>query len=41
MDQTAVSLAKEWKLLLKVVNLSKPWAVINAIEGRKEGSVIN
>jgi uridylate kinase len=40
MDQTAVSLAKESNLILKVVNLAKQWAIISAIDGKKEGSVI-
>jgi uridylate kinase len=41
MDQTAVSLAKESSQILKVVNMSKKDAIINAIEWKKEGSVIS
>ena len=41
LDQTAVSLAKEWGLVIKVVNMSKTWAIINAIEWKKEGSTIS
>ncbi len=41
MDQTAVSLAKENKMILKVVNLSKKGAILKAIEGKKEGSTIS
>ena len=41
MDQTAVSLAKESKQILKVVNMSKSWAILRAIEGKKEGSTIS
>jgi len=41
MDQTAVSLAKESKQVLKVVNMSKPWAILNAIEWKKEGTIIS
>lgn len=40
LDQTAVSLAYENKLIIKVVNLSKKWAILNAIEGKNEGSTI-
>jgi len=32
MDQTAVSLAKESNHVLKVVNMSKPLAILNVIE---------
>ena len=41
MDQTAVSLAKENNQILKVVNMSKSWAILKAIEGEKEGSTIS
>ena len=41
MDWTAVQLAKESSQILKVVNMSKTWAIINAIEGKKEGSTIS
>lgn len=40
MDQTAVSLAKESNQILKVVNMSKPNAILNAIEWKKEWSTI-
>lgn len=30
MDQTAVALAREWKLKLKVINLFKTWAMLRA-----------
>lgn len=30
MDQTAVALAREWKLKLKVINLFKSWAMLRA-----------
>jgi len=41
MDQTAVSLAKESKQVLKVVNMSKSGAILNAIEWKKEGTTIS
>ena len=41
MDQTAVSLAKENKQVLKVVNLSKKGAILRAIKWEKEWTVIN
>jgi uridylate kinase len=41
MDQTAVSLAKENNQILKVVNMSKSWAILNAIEWKKEGTTIS
>ncbi len=40
MDQTAISLARDAWLVLRVVNLSKKWAVLNVIKGKKEGSII-
>ncbi len=40
MDQTAVSLAKEAGLELRVVNLSKKGAVLNVIKWKKEGTVV-
>lgn len=40
MDQTAVSLAKESNHILKVVNMSKQWAILKAIEWKKEGTTI-
>ena len=41
MDQTAVSLAKESNQILKVVNMSKNWAILKAIEGKKEWTTIS
>jgi len=41
MDQTAVSLAKESKQILKVVNMSKAWAILKAIEWKKEWTTIS
>ncbi len=41
MDQTAVSLAKESNHILKVVNMSKDRAILNAIEWKKEGTTIS
>jgi len=41
MDQTAVSLAKENNQILKVVNMSKSWAILSAIEWKKEGTTIS
>ena len=41
MDQTAVSLAKESNHVLKVVNMSKPLAILNVIEWKKEGTTIS
>jgi len=40
MDHTAITLAKEWNLKLKVVNLYKPWAILKAIETDEEGTTI-
>lgn len=41
LDQTAVSLARDNKLKIKVVNLSKDWAIFRAIKWEKEGSTIS
>ncbi len=41
MDQTAVSLAKESNQILKVVNMSKDWAILKAIEWKKEWTTIS
>jgi uridylate kinase len=41
MDQTAVSLAKENKQILKVVNMSKSWVILKAIKGENVGSTIS
>ncbi|MDD2870566.1 MAG: UMP kinase [Candidatus Gracilibacteria bacterium] len=41
LDQTAVSLARDNKLKIKVVNLSKDGAIFRAINGEKEGSTIS
>jgi uridylate kinase len=40
MDHTAITLAKEWNLTLKVVNLYKPWAILKAIESNEEWTTI-
>ena len=40
MDHTAITLAKEWNLTLKVVNLYKKWAILRAIEWKDEGTTI-
>lgn len=40
LDQTAICLAKENKMVLKVINLSKENAIINVINGKNEGSTI-
>lgn len=41
MDHTAITLAKEWKLTLKVVNLYKQWAILRAINWEEEGTIID
>jgi len=41
MDQTAVSLAKENNHILKVVNMGKTGAILNAIEWKREGTTIS
>ena len=41
MDHTAITLAKEWKLTLKVVNLYKPWSILDAIQGKDEWTTIS
>jgi uridylate kinase len=40
MDLTAVSLAKEYKLPLKVVSLYEEWAIFKALRGEKVGTSI-
>jgi len=40
MDHTAITLAKEWNLELKVVNLYKPWAILKACLWEKEWTTI-
>ena len=40
MDLTAIVLAKENNLKLKVVNLNKSWAILKAIDWKKEGTLI-
>jgi len=40
MDHTAITLAKEGNMVLKVVNLYKDGAILRAIEGKKEGTTI-
>ncbi len=41
LDQTAVSLAQENKLIIKVVNLFKNKSILNIIEWKKEGTTIS
>ncbi len=41
MDMTAIILAKENKLDIKIVNLFKKWAVVTAVEGSEEGSFVH
>ena len=40
MDHTAITLAKEGNLEMKVVNLYKKWAMLRACMGEKEGTTI-
>lgn len=40
MDHTAITLAKEWNLTLKVVNLYKKWAILWAIMWKDEWTTI-
>ena len=40
MDLSAIDVAKNNGLVLKVVNLFKPWAVLRAISGEKEGTTV-
>jgi uridylate kinase len=40
MDHTGITLAKEWKLTIKVVNLYKPWAILRAIKWEDEWTTI-
>ena len=40
MDHTAITLAKDGDMVLKVVNLYKKWAILKAIHGEKEGTTI-
>ena len=41
MDHTAITLAKDWDLVLKVVNLYKPSSILDAINGKDEGTTIS
>ncbi len=41
MDHTAITLAKEWNLILKVVSLYKKWAILRAIKWEDEGTTIS
>ncbi len=41
MDMTAIALAKENNLILKVVNLFKEWAILKAIQWKDEGTTIS
>jgi uridylate kinase len=40
MDQTAIALARDENMSLKIVNLMKKWALKRAILGEKEGTVV-
>jgi uridylate kinase len=40
MDHTGITLAKEWNLTIKVVNLYKPWAILKAINWDDEWTTI-
>jgi len=40
MDHTAITLAKDWNLTVKVVNLYKSWAILRAIRWEEEGTTI-
>jgi uridylate kinase len=40
MDHTAITLAKEWNLTIKVVNLYKKWAILRAIMWKDEWTTI-
>ena len=41
MDQTWIALAREWKLILKVVNLYKEWAILRACKWEDEWTIIS
>ena len=41
MDHTAITLAKDGELVLKVVNLYKPGSILDAIQGKDEGTTIS
>jgi uridylate kinase len=41
MDQTGIALAREGKLMLKVVSLYKEKAILRAIQGENEGTTIS
>jgi uridylate kinase len=41
MDQTAIALARDNKMLLKIVNLLKKWALKRAILGENEGTTVS
>jgi uridylate kinase len=41
MDHTGITLAKEWNMPLKVVNLYKKWAILRAIQWKKEWTTIS
>ncbi len=40
MDSTAIALARDWKLVLKIVNLFKDWSVKRAILWEKEWTIV-
>ena len=41
LDQTAIVLAKENNLVIKVVNINKKWSIISAIESDNEWTIIS
>ena len=41
MDHTGITLAKDWWMVLKVVNLYKKWAILRAIQWEKEWTTIS
>jgi uridylate kinase len=41
MDLTAIALAKQNNLTIKVANLYKKWAILDAILWKKEGTTIS
>lgn len=41
MDQTWIALAKDWKLMVKVVNLYKDWAMLRACRWEEEWTTIS
>jgi len=41
MDLSAIDIAKNNNLVLKVANLFKPWAMMRVVNGEKEGTIIS